>query len=501
MTRAPGASTLLIAVLSVVFAVSLALGGAPRFIPPWTALFMLSAACAGRLWIRERRAGRDALLSRPDAALFWLCLTFYLGTFRWHGGDDIPNSLLPYAVLKHGTLSFDPYREWATHSGMADLIHLVRGRLVSVYPVAAGVVALPLYLIPVAFNAAPSDQFLHNLSKIAGALLTAGSVALLRRALAARCSARWATACAMLYGLGTFTYSVLSQALYSQSLVQLGAALGLLGLVEEGPAWSAAAGFGFGLAWAGREDAVFFLAAAGLYVLVHRRDRLAAFVCGALPPVLLTLAYWHYYSGGLRPPYFEMQTSMFAPFNVEAFAAMLLSPARGLLPFFPALAFCIWGGAKACRDPKTRWAPYFAAASAAGWILICFRTSWTGGNSFGTRYFALACLPLALFAGELEANVRRSPRLLSAWIWTFAFCVLVHATGANFRWPGSLMTLEEQSRTVWNPRQFPLLQLFCGGGPIDATPMPWRVLYGAALLSLGLLPAAWMRRWLSGDRP
>ena len=492
MTRV-SAGSVLIAASAAAFAAALALGGAPRFIPPWTALFALCAATGTRLWLSERRAGRDAFASRPDAALFLLCLTLYLATFRWHGGDDIPNSLLPYLLLKHGTLAFEPYRDWATHSGMQDLIRVLHGRLLEVYPVASGVAAVPLYLIPVAFNAPPSDAFLHNLSKIMGAVLTAGSVVLVRRALAHRCSARWATACALLYGLGTFAYSVLSQALYSQSLAQFGVALGLLGLVEESAFWSALSGFGLGLSWAAREDSAFFVAAAGLFVLFHRRDRLAAFVLGMLPPVLLNFAYWHHYSGSFRPPYLEIQTDLFGRFNVEAFVAMIVSPSRGLLWFFPSLVFCLWGGWKACRDPKVRWAPYFAAASAAVWIMMAFRATWTGGNTFGTRYFALPCIPLAIFAGELEAEIGRSPRLRSAWAWSFAFCVLVHATGANFRWP----PLDDQALTVWSPRMFPLGQLFVDGGPIDAVPPPWRALYAAALMGVAFIPAAyWMRRWL-----
>lgn len=496
--RLPRAEDAPVLLAALAFAASLALGGPPRSLPPWTALFLLSAAALARLWRAERRAGRDPFVSRPDACLFWLCLTLYLGTFRWHGGDDIPNSLLPYEILRHGTMSFDHDRAWATHPGMQDLIHLVRGRLVSVYPVGAGVLALPLYLIPVACGAAPSDPFLHNLSKIAGSLLTAGTVVLARRTLATRCSACWATACALLYGLGSFAYSVLSQALYSQSAAQFGAALGLLGLASEGPAWSAAAGLGFGLAWAGREDSVFVLAAAGVFLLVHRRDRLAAFAAGAAPPILLTLAYWWHYSGGLWPPYFAMQADLFSPLDRAALIAMLASPARGLLPFFPAAAFGTWGAAKACRDPRARWAPYLAAAGAATWLLIGFRASWTGGNTFGTRYFALPCLLLAIFAGELEREVSRTPALRAAWTAAFTFGVLVHAAGANFRWPGSLMTLEEQVRTVWSPWQFPLLNVFADGGPIGATPQPWRTLYGLALMSLAALPAwRWMRLWLA----
>ncbi|MEK7383500.1 MAG: hypothetical protein AAB262_09465, partial [Elusimicrobiota bacterium] len=259
---------------------------------------------------------------------------------------------MPYAILKHGTFSFDPYRQWATQTGMQDLIHEVRGRLVSVYPVAAGVLALPLYLIPVAAGAAPSDVFLHNLSKIAGTLLTAGSVVLVRRTLATRCSPRWAMACALLYGLGSFAYSVSSQALYSHAPAQLGVALGLLALVHEGRAWSVAAGFGFALAWTAREDSLFYLAAAGLFLLIHRRDRLAAFISGAVLPIALNSAYWRAYSGSLwRPPYYEMQADLFGGLDVHALVAMLVSPSRGLLFFFPAVIFGLWGAAKACRNP------------------------------------------------------------------------------------------------------------------------------------------------------
>jgi len=498
--RRPPATLVVVAAFGAVFAVSLALGGPPRFLPPWTALFAFSAAFLAHLWSSEKRAGRKVFESRPDAALFWLCTTLYLASFRWHGGDDIPNSLLPYSILKHGTLSFDPYRQWATQTGMRDLIHEVRGRLVSVYPVAAGVLALPLYLIPVATVAEPSDVFLHSLSKIAGTLLTAGSVVLVRRTLATRCSPRWAMACALLYGLGSFAYSVSSQALYSHAPAQLGVALGLLALVHEGRAWSAAAGFGFALAWAAREDSLFYLGAAGLFLLIHRRDRLAAFVAGAVVPIALNSAYWHAYSGSFwLPPYYEMQSSIFGGLDAEGLVAMLVSPSRGLLFFFPAVVFGLWGAAKACRDPRTRWAPYMAMAGIAMWVFVAFRITWIGGTTFGTRYFALPCLTLAVFAGELEAEVRRSPRLSAAWVFAFAFCVLVHAAGANFQWPGVRLTQQEQLAVVWDIRQFPLAAVFVDGGPIGATPEPWRTPYGLALLCLAALPAAaWMRRWISG---
>ena len=180
---------------------------------------------------------------------------------------------------------------------------------------------------------------------------------------------------------------------------------------------------------------------------------------------------------------------------------MLASPSRGMLLYFPAAVFGVWGGYKTWRDPGTRWAPYMAAAGVALWVFYSFRNTWTGGTTFGMRYLALPCLTLAIAAGELEPEIRRSPRLTALWAWTFAFCVLVHMAGADFQWPGARLTLGEQVAAVWSPRQFPLIQLFVDGGPIDATPQPWRSAYALALLCLAALPGTWMLRWLSGARP
>jgi hypothetical protein len=478
----------LIAALSLVFAASLALGGPPRFLPPWTALFLLSGAVALRL----RRRGE----APTDAALFWLCLTLYLASFRWHGGDDIPNSMLPFQIWRHGSLAFDEVRGWATAPGMEDLIHVTNGRLLSTYPVAPGVLAAPLYAIPALAGFTPTDTFLHNLAKISGAAITAASVVVFRRAAARRASPRWALDCALLYGLGSYAFSVSSQALYSHAPAQLGVALGLLGLLSEGPAWSAAAGFGFALAWAAREDSLIFAAAAGAFLLFHRRDRILPFLAGAFAPVALNLAYWHYYTGAFRPPYYELQVSLFGRFNAGALAGMLLSPTRGFLFFFPAAAFGVWGAARAFRRGAL-WAPYFAAACAATWIAFGMRPSWTAGNSYGDRYFAVVCLVLALFVAELEEPVRATAARRTAWAGTFTFCVLLHATGAAFQWPGYRMSLGEQAATVWDFSMFPLLHVFVDGGPIGAVPRPWRIPYGLALMALVAVPAwRWSRRHL-----
>jgi hypothetical protein len=491
---------ILLAALGAAFAASLALGGPPRFLPPWTALFLLSATMLLRGRLEARREGRSYLESRPDSALFWLCLTLYLASFRWHGGDDIPNSMLPFQLWRHGTFAFDELRAWATAPGMVDMVRPVNGRLLSTYPVAPGLLAAPLYAIPALAGVVPDDAFLHNLAKISGALITAASVVVFRRAALRRASPRWALDCALLYGLGSYAFSVSSQALYSHGPAALGVALGLLGLLSEGTRWSALAGFGFALAWASREDSLVFFAAAGAYLLLHRRERLAAFAAGAVLPAALNLAYWHHYVGAFRPPYYSLQTSMFRAPDAAAMLGMLASPTRGMLFFFPAAAFGVWGAARAVRRGAW-WALYFGGACAATWLAFGMRSSWTAGNTYGDRYFTVVCMVLALFAAELESAIRATDARRAAWNAVFAYCVLLHALGAAFQWPEFNATLAAQLADVWKARLFPPLHVFVDGGPIGATPQPWRTAYALVLMSLVAIPAwLWSRRRLAGER-
>ncbi len=479
----------------VVFVLSLILGGPPKFLPPWTAAFFVSVIFLARVSIHERREGRNPMESHPDAVLFWACLTLYLGSFRWHGGDDIPNSMLPYQIWRHGSLAFDELRTWATVPGMIDMVQEHSGRLLSNFPVAPGVIAAPLYAIPALFGPAPNDVLLHSLAKISGALITAASVVVLRRAAVRRASASWAFQCAALYGFASYAFSVSSQALYSHGPAQLGVALGLLGLLSEGSGMSTLAGFGFSLAWASRDDSLLFAAAAVVYLLVHRRERLVAFAVGAILPVALNLSYWQYYTGALRPPYFEMQTRMFAWPDLGSATAMMLSPTRGMLFFFPAAIFGAWGAWKAARTDSGRWAFYFFAACVATWIAFATRTSWTGGNTYGDRYFSVVCMVLALCCAEIEAEILATSTRRAAWCAIFSYGVLVHAFGAYFHWPGNFATLREQEAAVWSLRLFSPVYTFLEGGPIGATPMPWRAIGAAGLIGLFFLPAwLWSRR-------
>src|SRR5712671_21432 len=88
-------------------AVTLSQGGV-AWVPAFVAA--LAMLWSSRLCQPEEFWGRNA-----SGTVFWLSLAVYLSTFRWRGGDDTPASILPIAMLRHGTLALDPVIDpWLT---------------------------------------------------------------------------------------------------------------------------------------------------------------------------------------------------------------------------------------------------------------------------------------------------------------------------------------------------------------------------------------------------
>src|SRR5258706_499694 len=80
------------------------------------------------------------------------------------------------------------------------------------------------------------------------------SVAFFWKSLAGRCSRALSFSLCLLYGLGSWAFSVSSQGLWQHGPSQFAVSLGLWGLAETGFRWDAAAGLGFAMALAIRPD-------------------------------------------------------------------------------------------------------------------------------------------------------------------------------------------------------------------------------------------------------
>ena len=460
----------------------------------WTPAFLACLAGLGWLFAEARRPWER----RPGAFLFLLSAAVYLSTFRWHGGDDIPMSLVPFALLRDHTFALDRFigdRLLPLNFTLAAGPHRL-----SLYPVAPALMALPLYLLPTLGGVLPTEQLLHNLSKVSAALIVAGSVSLLYHACSARASRAWALCIAAFYAFGTWAFSVSSQALYQHGPACLGLSLGLLGLTREGRRWDFLSGLGFGWAVAARPDSVFFAAPAGLHVLFHRARRLPGFALGAAVPAVLLLGYWHHYTGRFVPPEAPVHAALLTGFQPAAFVAMLLSPTRGMLLFSPFLAFGLWACLRREASAESRW---LAPGALATWAFVACYDSWVGGATFGTRYFAAMAIVLAFCCAELESAIRSEPRRLAAWCGAGAFSILVHALGGYLTWPGYGWRVDLEKATVWSWSLHPWLDLFSGEGALRSLPWAARAAVAAVLAALGAFSATRLYRCLSreADQP
>lgn len=451
------------------FIIELSRGGIP-----WTPGFLASCSVLALFWVESDGLPWEKY---PVWTVFFAALAAYLSTFRWHGGDDISNSLLPFALLKYGTFYLDPVASpWL--NGKPDFTLIYNGHQLSFYPVAPGLLALPVYIIPILTKAPISEVFLHNLSKVSASLITAASTAIFYLAVSRRCSRRWAYSLTLLYGAGSWAFSVSSQSLWQHGPSQLGAALGLLGLEVGQFNGDLLCGFGWALGVASRPDTVFYCAAVGVFFLFSHPRRLKGFLLGGLGPLILLLSYWFYYTGRLRPPDLGAQHGMFTGFQPRAFFGLILSPTRGIFLFFPAAVFGVWAALRKDRNPAGLW---LLAACVGTWLFLSYYAPWVGGNSFGTRYFAVTAMILAYLCVDAEKGIVKNPTVLAAWCGAVSVSVIVHTLGAFMTWPGS-NGVRYELQALWDWRLYPLADLWTATGSLSALPA-----FGRALVGLGVI--------------
>jgi hypothetical protein len=445
------------------------------------------------LWMLRLKAPERLWAAYPGAALFLVTLAVYLSTFRWHGGDDLPNILLPFALLRHGTFCLDYFQREYFMGDSSWYLVTCGNQHISLYPPATGLMALPLYLIPWLFRTPLNAVGLHSLSKISASLMTAASVAILWQAIRSKCSHEWGLCLCLLYGLGTWSLSVSSQALWQHAPAQLAIALGLWGLSRAGFRWDLLAGLGFALAVAVRPDQIFFAAAAFSFITLHHRDKAAGFACAAAFPAALVAAYWLHFSGRLTPPESTVQMAMFGGFSANTLLALVLSPTRGLVFCFPASAFGAWAGMRRGRDPLARW---MLAACAAQLLMFSFYAGWAGGNTFGSRYLSSMALILTWLCADagFEKRLRSGAVLLRLWAWSFSLSILVHALGGYLAWPGP-PSLIEQKATAWHWELHPLPNMLTPVGSLARLPAAARfAIMGLAIVACAKAAKALVRR-------
>lgn len=355
-------------------------------------------------------AARSALSRAPRAPVIAAALSaalFLANDRAIVSGDTHPTGLVPYAALRHGTLSLDPVPVpdplpyWVVRSG---------GRIWSRYPVTGALLALPVYVPAALGPGIPGGT--HGPEKLAAALMCAASAGFLLAALRRAGAPRWlALVATALYSGASPVLAVASQALWQHapSVLALSAALWATVRARAGdPRFAAWAGWFAGIAVTARFTDVFAAAALAFTLLPLGARRLGAFALAAAAPVAALAAYHAVAFGAPWATGYAGEAAAFATPLAEGLRGVLLSPTRGLLTFVPWTALALAGLALGARRDRLQAA--LLAATIATILVYAQWHAWWGGWCYGPRMLsdltpllAFGLLPLARFPARSVA--------------------------------------------------------------------------------------------------
>jgi hypothetical protein len=355
------------------------------------------------------------------------------------------------------------------------------GHWYNLYPLAVSIFALPLIVLmkaavaavgPLVPRAGPlfsqpvvaaffSGDFAagHSLAELWSAS-TFGAIAVwLQYRIACLFLPRRAAAwLALLFALGTSEWSVASRNLFQHglSVLLLSAALYLALLARESPSRIRFAGLPVALSLTVRPWNVVSVAVLTLYVAIHYRRHLAAFLLWASPVALLFFAYNLLVRHALLPLYMTRTMPVRIP-ALEGLAMHLFSPSRGLLVFTPVVVFSLAGMVLAWR---LRWcwplAPYLAAIVALHTALLA--PFWPG-HGYGPRFFAdmshlfvLFLIPAILYWRNMRGPARTA--MAAAFLTVAAWGVFAHGRGATSvaanQWSALPASVDQAMGRVWD---------------------------------------------------
>ncbi|MGI9033792.1 MAG: hypothetical protein ACR2HY_08990 [Acidimicrobiales bacterium] len=284
---------------------------------------------------------------------------------------------------------------------------------------------------------------------------------------------RASVAVGAVFALGTSAWSTASRSLWQHgpSMLALGLALLAASRLERGhrPAVMAAAlGAAVAAAYALRPTNAIAVVGFGLLVAVRHRGRLGAWL-GGLVAVLVPFVAVNVASyGRVLPPYFSAGRLSLHPDYLEALAANLLSPARGLLVFCPVVALSVAGVVLQIRRRALRPLEAVAAGCIVVQLLVVSAQNegWWGGHAFGPR-FMTDVLPLLAYLSvpAVEALIRAlrapAPSALAkaaagATAVAVVMSVAVNAEGAYLRsstcWNARPVNIDRKPSRVWDLR-------------------------------------------------
>jgi hypothetical protein len=394
----------------------------------------------------QRRRLTLAMLA-PWIALL-LPLYIYLFGLRFRGtGDSTPAELLPISLFQgHG---FD-FRQFV-HGDTPYWFRIVRGRVVSYYPVLPGLLNVPVYAVA---RLAHVDLERHRLllSGVTASTISALSAFFVYLALSRVCRTRGAAlAFALVYAFGTTVWSGASRAMlqHGPSVLFLSFALWALLRGGESVPW---AGLALGLAVINRPTNLAIAVPLAVYVVRYERRRFLSFCVLSLVPALFQVWYATAY---LESPLSSPQPVTSFDFGGHVgvgMAGLLFSPSRGLFVFSPFFLFALPAAVMTWRrsPPGPARLPRYLVVGIVFVLLLYSRwRMWWGGASFGYRLLTELAPLLIVLLALAYARIEKSRAATVLLALAVAVSLYIHFLGAIVGASGFNDDIDTQPERLW----------------------------------------------------
>jgi hypothetical protein len=410
----------------------------------------------------------------------------YLANGRAIGNNDsLPARYLPFSLLREGNFDFNEFTFLMRGGLLPATLREQSGHFYSIFSPVAGLVAIPVYLLPVLLGVDPESGWVAHLEKLAASGVTALSAVVLFVVLRRLARLRVALALTLVYAFGTSAFSISSQALWQHGPSQLFITLGLYFLVRgrAEPAQLAWSALPLAAAVAARYTNAVIVLPLLWYVARWRRSVLIPWLLLASLPALGLLAYnaihfdsptdISYGSAFLSPASGRWSAPM-----TYALPALLFSPASGLFVYSPVFLFSVMGAVRLWGAEDARLWRALAAGMIAVVLLASKFFAWWSYWYYGPRLLADLTPLLVLFLWPAWEGLRGQRLARGLFVAAVGASVLQHAIGAfgyDASWYAKPVPVEEDR--IWSWRDSPFLHY--GGRMLDG--VGWRPTRGPAL--------------------
>jgi hypothetical protein len=417
-----------------------------RYLTNSLLLCLVLAVAKSLLTGRRQETGAIARLRSPLLLFLSAVLIYYsFGGRNLGTGDTLPARYLPFSIVREGNFDLDEF-SFLYQDEFRYFLTRSNGHVVSSYPPWAGLLATPVYLMPVLMGVPPQSPLVEDLEKRAAVLMTAFSVLIFYFVLRRLTREPIAWLVTVVYAFGTSSFSTSSQRLWQHGPSQLFLVLTIYCLVRglKESRFSVYAGIFLGTAVIIRPLNVLIALPIAAYMLHQHRDRFFRFLLACAPPLLLLAAYNFYYFGspfstGFGNPVVGTSGKLLFRFDTplhEGLLGVLVSPARGLFIYSPIFLVSFVSMILVWRQTGHLLLKYLSLAPILLILLISKWWSWWGGWCYGPRLLADITPILCLFLVPFFEQFGRKALLKYAIAGLAVVSISMHTLGAynDIRW-------------------------------------------------------------------